>query len=49
LVDEHFPTLSFTRSHNPSKMKSIVIFLFLFNSFLDVVFGFFELVYLVTT
>jgi hypothetical protein len=49
LADEHCSTLTFTRFNNPSKMRSIPILLFLFNSFLDAVFGYFELMYPVTT
>ena len=49
LADEHLPTFSMTGLDNPSQMKSIVILLFFFNSFLVAVFALFELSYPVTT
>jgi hypothetical protein len=49
LDDEHLPTFSLIGSGNPSRMKSIAIFLFFFNSFLDAVFSLFELSYPVET
>jgi len=45
LADKTFLTFSFTKSGNPSKMKSIDILLFLFNSFLFAIFGFFVAMY----
>jgi len=49
LADEHCPTLSFTESGNPSKIKSNIILVFLSNSFVDAFFGFFVALYHVTT
>jgi hypothetical protein len=49
LDDEHFPTFSLTGSGNPSQMKYVAIFFLLSNSFLATVFGFFVVVYVVTT
>jgi hypothetical protein len=49
LANEHCPTLSFTGSGNPSRIKSIAILMFLFNSLLVVVFGFFEALYPIMT
>jgi hypothetical protein len=48
LADENLPTFSLIELCNPSQMKSIAIFLFLFTSFLAAVFSLFELSYPVT-
>ena len=46
LANAHYPTLVFNESGNHFMIKSIVILLFLFNSFLDAVFeGFFVAMY----
>jgi hypothetical protein len=49
LAHENLPTFSPTELGNPSHMKSIVILLLFFNSFLAAVFSLFELSYPVTT